>query len=86
MGVYVLTDEERIMKATTNTLAQVAILLASLSVVTAPVSASNRTPHDGRRPEGIAARYTGDRGIAKDSNVIFADDFESWRASTEPSC
>ncbi len=29
---------------------------------------------------GIAAKYPNDAGIAKDSNVIFADDFESWAA------
>ncbi len=34
---------------------------------------------------GIAARYPGDRGIAKDPAVIFADDFESWTAhGTQP--
>jgi len=27
---------------------------------------------------GIASRYALDRGIAKDGDVIFADDFESW--------
>ena len=29
--------------------------------------------------KGLAAKYPGDAGIAKDPNVIFADDFESWR-------
>jgi len=27
---------------------------------------------------GIAAKYPGDRGIAQDPDVIFADDFEAW--------
>jgi len=34
--------------------------------------------------EGIAARYPNDVGITKDSDVIFADDFESWKNGTEP--
>ena len=71
------------MKAITDTLAQFVTGLASLGVMTALVSASDRAPNDGRRPEGIAARYVGDRGIAKDSDVIFADNFESWGSSTE---
>lgn len=34
---------------------------------------------------GIAARYPGDRGIAGDPDVIFADDFEGWQAGgSEP--
>jgi len=31
--------------------------------------------------DGIAARYVGDAGIAKDPDTIFADDFESWTDS-----
>ena len=38
-----------------------------------------------RPKEGIAAKYPGDAGIAKDPDVIFADDFESWReGGTKP--
>ncbi len=34
---------------------------------------------------GIAVKYPNDDGIAKDSNVIFADDFESWtEGGTQP--
>jgi len=34
---------------------------------------------------GIAARYPGDMGLAKDTDVIFADDFESWTENgTQP--
>ncbi|MCY2954930.1 MAG: hypothetical protein NTU53_23620 [Planctomycetota bacterium] len=40
------------------------------------------TPASAQRPveadRGIAARYVADRGIEKDPDVIFADDFESW--------
>ena len=32
----------------------------------------------GKPPEGIAARHLNDAGIAKDPDVVFADDFESW--------
>jgi hypothetical protein len=31
------------------------------------------------QPQGLAANYAGDRGIAQDPQVVFADDFESWR-------
>lgn len=35
--------------------------------------------------KGIAARYPGDAGIAKDTDVIFADDFEAWQeGGTKP--
>ena len=33
---------------------------------------------DSCRREGIAAHFPGDRGIAKDPSVVFADDFETW--------
>ncbi len=43
-------------------------------------------PATGPLPEGatgIAARYPGDVGIASDSDVIFADDFESYGQASE---
>jgi hypothetical protein len=47
------------------------------------------TPASAQRPveadRGIAARYVADRGIEKDPDVIFADDFESWTDSSSTS-
>ena len=40
--------------------------------------------HESSRGEGIAARYTNDVGISKDPDIIFTDDFESWKNATEP--
>lgn len=49
-------------------------VLALLIGVNAPTArAASAAP-----AEGVAARYPGDTGIAKDAAVIFADDFESW--------
>jgi hypothetical protein len=41
-------------------------------------AAPPRNSEQARAP-GIAARYTGDVGMADDPNVIFVDDFESWQ-------
>jgi hypothetical protein len=43
-------------------------------------------PAQGAGPgEGIAARHPGDAGIARDADVVFADDFEAWgRDGTQP--
>jgi len=55
-----------------------------------PVMGGERPPATARETvvpgnRGIAARYSGDRGIAKDPAVIFADDFESWTENgTQP--
>ena len=39
-----------------------------------------------RGDRGIAARYAADRGIEKDPDVVFADDFEAWTENgTQPS-
>ena len=43
-------------------------------------SASSSLPEGN---QGIAARHPGDVGIASDSNVIFADDFESYAKSAD---
>ena len=51
-------------------------ILVAQSIV---VLASGAVDSGGQRTGGIAARYSGDSGIARDPDVIFADDFESWR-------
>jgi hypothetical protein len=38
------------------------------------------TVSDGRPAKGLAAKHPNDQGIANDSEVIFADDFEAWEA------
>jgi hypothetical protein len=50
-----------------------------------PGQEARAEPRSMGRSPGIAARYPGDRGIAKDPAVIFADDFESWTENgTQP--
>ena len=47
-------------------------------VLAASAAAGQPGPAGGPTTAGIAARYAADRGIAKDADVVFADDFESW--------
>jgi len=55
-------------------------ILAERAEAAPPVAPESPTPD-----EGIAARYLRDAGIAKDSAVILADDFESWEENgTQP--
>lgn len=63
-----------------------ALVAASLAVGLTPGGAgAAQTPRaSASRPAGIAAGYASDRGIAKDPDVVFADDFESWPADTQP--
>ena len=59
-----------------------AVLATCLVLGTGPAAAPNveAGAAPARQPEDLAARYPGDRGIAGDARVIFADDFESWQA------
>src|SRR5947209_397000 len=43
----------------------------------------NATPAATSTGSGIAARYPGDKNIASDPAVIFADDFESYTSATQ---
>lgn len=68
------------MRATAITLGMLVFLAASAAMTKRNVAA-NEPASRGR----IAAKYAGDRGIGKDADVIFADDFESWKGDgTEP--
>jgi len=44
---------------------------------------SSATPTTGSADSGIAARYPGDKNIANDPAVIFADDFESYTSPSQ---
>ncbi len=50
-----------------------AVLACAVAALVSPVLADPPLPQ-GR---GLAARYPGDRGVARDPAVIFADSFES---------
>jgi hypothetical protein len=60
-----------------------AVLVCAAAVLVMPVWAADALPQG----DGLAAKYRGDRGIAKDPAVIFADDFESdtvrWDGQTK---
>ncbi|MGB2822538.1 MAG: hypothetical protein WBF17_16255 [Phycisphaerae bacterium] len=58
-------------------------LMAGVAIVAA-LSAGAAAPAGASRAAGIAARYAADRGIAKDADVVFADDFESWPSGEKP--
>ena len=45
--------------------------------------APSSLPTAARAQGGIAARYPGDKNIARDPAVIFADDFESYTAPSQ---
>jgi hypothetical protein len=67
------------------TLFGITTVLTQLTIVLTVTGASNAGDAGGIQPKGLASRYVGDRGIAADSYVIFADDFESSKAGgTEP--
>lgn len=59
------------------------ILASSLALLVAaaamPISAAAQD--DATKP--IAQKYPGDEGIADDPRVIFADDFDGWKANTD---
>ncbi len=58
---------------------------ASFLIALTVVSASGADVTRVSPTSGIAANYVGDRGTAANSDVILADDFESWGAGgTEP--
>ncbi len=70
------------MKTTTIILLGILISLGGLAAETHRGLARADEP---TAASGIAAKYQSDRGIAKDDDVIFADDFESWQAGgTQP--
>lgn len=54
-------------------------LLNAASEEGAPVPAGT-----GKAAAGLATKYPNDVGLAKDPDVIFADDFESWEGNTPP--
>ena len=57
-----------------------AVLVAAMALAAVGGAAAADPP-----ATGIAARYAGDAGIAKDPAVLFADDFESWtEGGTQP--
>ena len=57
-----------------------AVLVAAMALAAVGGAAAADPP-----PPGIAARYAGDLGFAKDPAVLFADDFESWtEGGTQP--
>jgi len=57
-----------------------AVVVAAMALAVVGGAAAADPP-----PPGIAARYAGDLGFAKDPAVIFADDFESWtEGGTQP--
>jgi len=49
------------------------------------VAATMQPARDSPGAQGIAAKYPDEVGIAKDPDVVFADDFESWKNGAEPS-
>ncbi len=61
-------------------------LIVRLGVLLPLLANAGPTPaaRESSNGEGIAAGYAQDAGIARDSEVIFADDFESWEKSTGP--
>lgn len=61
-------------------------LIVLLGVLLPLLANAGPTPaaRESSNGEGIAAEYPQDAGLARDSDVIFADDFESWGTSTEP--
>jgi len=58
--------------------------LLGACLLAASAAAGQPGPAGASRAAGIAARYAGDRGIAKDAVVVFADDFESWPGAEKP--
>ena len=63
-----------------------AIVMVAVVLAAAPIFAAGGGERPGKLPEGntgIAAKYPGDRGIAKDPAVIFADDFESCASARD---
>jgi len=54
-------------------------ILAAMFATIASASVARGGEEAGRLPEGpgLAARYAGDQGIARDRDVLFADDFQS---------
>jgi hypothetical protein len=55
---------------------QLPALAGAFLLALACAQAPAQQPAQGER--GLAARYVADRGIEKDPDVIFADDFEAW--------
>jgi hypothetical protein len=55
--------------------------VATDSAMTTETAVTDTTPGDASA-EGIAAKYPGDKGIASDPSVIFADDFESYASAS----
>ena len=62
------------------TLSYIATMLTQLTIVLTVTGSSGADDVGRVEPAGLAAGYVADRGITADSDVIFADDFESWKA------
>jgi len=60
------------------------LLVLGLGINFCVAGAIESTISDSSHGQGIAAKYPNDVGIADNSDVIFADDFESWKNETEP--
>ncbi len=61
-----------------------AVLMVSLFVLPGALLSVAPATGESSTGDGIAARYTNDTGITRDSDIIFTDDFESWKSETEP--
>jgi hypothetical protein len=55
----------------------------TLGLATVPVLSASAAPTPIPTPDGIAARYPGDKNIASDPDVLLADDFESYASASQ---
>jgi len=67
----------------TDSFVRFAVIRRTGSVLFSAVIAFLTTPTTAPADSGIAARYPGDKNIANDPAVIFADDFESYTSPSQ---